>query len=410
MLATNRGKKVNACLIYTLLWCLYSLQGTLYNSGGIVSKLLLLILLLWSLYSCYLVNTQNRKQSLPYFIKAVNVFLIMATVYGGILMISGQTLYITEGEYKAVAKFQYLKDIYMSLLPLYAFYYYAQRGKLNINQIFFLLLLFIGIAWSRYFRSNADNLAMAMAMGSTREEFTSNAGYSFLAIMPLLLFWDRKPLLQYLLLLVCIGGIILCMKRGAILIGAVCFVYFMYSTIKSTKGATRFVVVLLSILAIIGTFWIIQEMLSTSDYFVSRIEKTVKGDSSNRDILYANLWEVFINEPNPLKIIFGRGANATLTVGMNYAHNDWLELAINQGFLGIGIYIYYFIALFRDARRVRKINKVCSNVLLISWFILFSKTLFSMSYASVGIVQMLAIGLVLGLCSDKYLSTSKSLA
>lgn len=391
----------NAGIAYILLWCLYSLQGTLYASGSIISRTLLLILLLWSLYSCYLVNVKKKSSPLPSFIKAVNAFLIMATVYGGILIISGQELFIIDAESARVGKFQYLKDIYISLLPLYTFYHYVQKGNIGVHQVGILLFLCVGLAWVLYFRLHADLLAKAMEIGSTREEFTNNAGYSFLAILPLLLFWNKKPLLQYILLFVCIGGIILCMKRGAILIGAACFVYFMYSSIKSTKGATRFIIVLLSLLAIVGTGMMIQEMLTTSDYFVSRIEQTAVGDSSNRDILYTHLWEVFINEPNPLKILFGRGANATLIVGTNYAHNDWLELAINQGFLGIGIYIYYFIALFKDARRARKWDKICSNVLMMSLCILFPSTLFSMSYGSMDISQSLAIGLALGMCSIK---------
>ena len=389
----------NAGIAYILLWCLYSLQGTFYVSGGVISRLLLLILLMWSMYSFYLVNFKG-KQHLPAFIKAVNIFLIITTIYGGILMISGQELIIRD-DYTKVSNFEYLKNIYMSLLPLYAIYYYVQEGHITERHVGFLALLFICVTWGKYSRVQIDKLAMAMEIGSTREEFTNNTGYSFLAILPLLLFWNKKPLLQYILFLVCIAGIILCMKRGAIIIGAVCFVYFIYSTFKTTRGSMRFTIVLLSILAIAGTIWIVQDMLATSDYFVQRVDKTLEGDSSNRDIVYTNLWNVFINESNPLKIIFGRGANSTLIVTTNFAHNDWLELAINQGIVGIVIYFYYFISLFKDARRVRKTNKVYSDILLMSLFILFSKTLFSMSYASIDIVQMMAIGLALNPCCIK---------
>ncbi|MBO7312572.1 MAG: hypothetical protein J6U82_07175 [Alistipes sp.] len=384
----------NPSIIYVLLWCLYSLQGTLYATGGIISRTLLLILLAWSIYSCFKVNFSNRKP-LPSFIKAINAFLIVATIYGGILMLSGQDLYVELSNYVKISNFQYLKDIYISLLPIYTIYNYAQNGYITKQHIGPLLLLFIGITWVEYYQAQANSLAAAMAIGSTREEFTNNTGYLFLSILPLLLMWNKRYITKYILFIICIGGIILCMKRGAIIIGAVCAIYFIYSSLKAAKGSTKFAIVILSILAIIGTTLIVQKMLATSDYFVYRIESTLDGDSSNRDITYSNLWNIFINEPNSLKILFGRGANATIILMNNYAHNDWLELAINQGLLGVVIYVYYFIALLKDVRCIRRVNRTDYNVLLMSFFILFAQTLFSMSYNTVSIALALAIGLVL---------------
>ena len=258
-----------------------------------------------------------------------------------------------------------------------------------------LLLLFIGITWVQYFESQANSLANALAMESTREEFTNNKGYSFLALFPLLLMWNTKPLLQYILFIICIGGIILSMKRGAIIIAIPCAIYFIYSTLKTSYGKTKFAIIILSCLTIMVAISIVENMLATSDYFVYRLESTLDGDSSNRDIIYSNLWDTFINEPNPFIILFGRGANATLTVGPNYAHNDWLEIITNQGLLGIVIYLCYFAALFKDVRQVEKTNKTFSNVLTMSLLILFSRTLFSMSYNAISITLSLAIGLAL---------------
>lgn len=384
----------NPGIIYILLWCLYSLQGTLYATGGIISRSLLLLLLVWSLYSCLIVNFKISKP-LPSFIKALNVFLIMTTLYGGILILGGQELYITEDEITKVPNFQYLKDIYMSILPIYTIYHYVLRGDINRQHIGVLLLLFISITWIEYFQTQANNLAAAMEVGSTQEEFTNNQGYAFLAILPLLLLWNKRPLLQYVLFLICISAIILCMKRGAIIIGAICAIYFIYSSLKTAKGSTKFAIVILSILAITTMTFIVREMLTTSDYFMYRIEQTLEGNSSNRDIIYSHLWDTYINETNPLVLLLGRGANATLKVGPNYAHNDWLELITNQGLLGVVVYIYYFVALLKDIRRVKRINRTYSNVLSMVLLILFSRTLFSMSYNSISIALALAIGLTL---------------
>ena len=387
--------KFNPGFTYILLWCLYNLQGTFYASGGIISQTLLLTLLIWSIYHFFIVNI-NQSQNVPTFIKAINIFLIMATIYGSILMLSGQELYITEGEYKKVPNFSYLKEVLTSLLPIYPIYNYTRKGYINQRNIGILLLLLVGVAWGQYFRFQTEAVANAMAEGYIREEFTNNTGYSFLALLPLLLIWNKKPLLQYVLFLICIGGIIICMKRGAIIIGAVCAIYFIYSSLKTAKGSTKFAIVILSALAIIATISIVRDLLVTSDYFVYRIEQTLEGNSSNRDIIYSHLWDTFINESNPLILLFGRGANATLTVAPNLAHNDWLELITNQGIIGIVIYLWFYIAMLKDIKKIKHSNTLYARVLFMSFIVLFLRTIFSMSYGDIDIVLMLAIGFVLG--------------
>lgn len=397
----------NPGIAYILVWCLYSLQGAFYTSGGIISQTLIALLLIWSIYYFLIINF-NSDEALPAFIKAVNVFLIMATIYGVILIASGQELTITEGEYRRVPNFHYLKEILTSLLPLYPIYYYVKKSYITERHLVFLLLIFIGVTWSQYFRFQSEAIENALTYGYTREEFTNNTGYTFLAILPLLLLWNKKPILQYILFLVCIAGIILCMKRGAIIIGAICAIYFIYQTFKMTRGPKKITIILLSILAIWYTVWFVRDMLVTSEYFGQRLEATLEGDSSNRDIIFNNLWNVFISETNPLIILFGRGANATLSVGMNLAHNDWLELAINQGLLGVVIYIIYFTSLLSDANRVRKTNSLNASVLYMAFVILFIRSFFSMSYGDINIILMLAIGLALGTNNNH--STNSTLA
>ncbi len=386
---------LNTGVTYVLLWGLYNLRGVLYSFGGGVSRILLLVILIWSLYLCYVVNFKQR-QPLPAFLKAVNVFLIIATIYGIILILSGQELLVVASTIIEIPNYAYLRDIYTSLLPLYAVYYYVNKGDLDEERLSQLILLFVLITWARYFYNKEQLTLQAMARGSSREEFTNNTGYSFLSLIPLLFLGYKKPLLQYLLFLLTIIGIFLCMKRGAIAIGVLCFVYFIFATFKTTKSKYRFTIVLLSLVVIVSGIFVVQEMFSTSDYFKERVEQTVSGDSSGRDYLYGHFWNVFIDEPNPLKILFGRGANATLKVGTNYAHNDWLELMINQGFLGVCIYIYYFLSLFKDYKTSQKRNKRYANVLSVSLFIMLSQSLISMSYYSMEITQTLAIGFVLG--------------
>lgn len=387
---------LNICTLYILLWCLYSLQGTLYASGSIISQGILAILLLWSIYDCFTVNTKYYSRKLPSFIKAVNIFLIMATLYGIALILSGKELYITEGEIIKTSNLDYLKNVYISLLPLYSFYEFSKRKLLTEEHIRVLIFILLGVAIMDFIENQENQLMAALEIGSTKEEFTLNSGYGFVHLIPLCLFWYKKPIIQIVLIVTCAIFIVISMKRGAILIGAICILYFVFSALRNLKGKQKFGIIMLTIISSIAIIGVIQNMIETNEYFNYRIEQTLEGDSSNRDIIYAKYWNHIQNEQSPFLLLFGNGANATLTIGNNYAHNDWLEIAINNGLIGVVIYIAYFIGIIKDYIKSRKrLKYYYSNSLLMSILILLSTSLFSMSYGSIEISQTLAMGFVL---------------
>jgi len=104
-----------AANIYIALWLLYNLQGVLYSSGSVISVSILAILIFWSILNFFKANTFSPK---PKLFSGLNALLLLFTIYGGILIISGEQLYITEFGYTKVRNFEYLKGIYSSLLPI----------------------------------------------------------------------------------------------------------------------------------------------------------------------------------------------------------------------------------------------------------------------------------------------------
>lgn len=387
----SKNKVYNPVVIYFIIWCLYNLQGALYSSGGVISRSLLLILLFWSLCIVYKVVTGPRNQ--PNYFKALNVFLLTTTLYGLLLMLSGQSLYITEGYMNIKTNnFDYLKHIYMSFFPMYVYYYYTRKGNLNEKHLKYFTIALLLVLVVNYFYQK--NQLMLLAANAT-DGVTLNIGYEFLALIPLIWFWNKAPRYQYLLLLICMFFIIICMKRGAILIGIICFIYFLYATFKQSTGRLRYTIILFSIIAVLVTSAIITNMLASNDYFAYRLEQTLEGDSSNRDELYSTYFKYFISERNFFKFIFGNGANATLKVGFNFAHNDWLELAINNGICGIMIYLWCFISLIKDFIRAKKFYRFEANAILLQFIIIFTSSLFSMSYASIDHAITITMGYAL---------------
>ena len=389
MLATNRSKKVNACLIYTLLWCLYYLQGTLYPQG-VLAQGILLIILMWSLYYATKVLVQT---GLPSFIKALTVFIGVYVVYFLFSYLDATPIYVDFVMEQRVTPFGSLKTTLMSLLPLYAYYYFAKKGQLQ--DVGFYIVVLLILTTFQFIRYQNNAIIEAVAMGLDREEFTNNIAYNFVQLIPLLFLFNKKPFWQYVALLYVLVFVLMGMKRGAILIGALCFIYFLYSSYKTATPKGRKYIVMLSVCVLIGFGIYATDFIAGSDYFAERVEDTLEGNSSGRDAIYSSLLDHIFSRDNIGEILFGEGLNKTVAISGLFAHNDWLELGINQGLIGIVVYILYFVGLWSDVRKSRRNNVLIHRVLVMSFFIMFASTLFSMSYNNLALGMKLILGISL---------------
>ena len=137
--------------------------------------------------------------------------------------------------------------------------------------------------------------------------------------------------------------IILSTKRGAIFIAALVTITFLWYNLRQSKGKKKFIIITITTLFFILAYQFINDLLINNSYFYGRIQDTLSGNSSHRDEIYLSMWDAYTSSENPIHKLFGRGAYGTLTVGMNFAHNDWLEILTNQGLLGVIIFARFFI-------------------------------------------------------------------
>lgn len=376
--------------LYIAFWCLYSLQGTLYASGSIISQGILAILLAISVYYAFYVNIYLKTPSV---IKALNVFILMLTFYGLIYWMSGEVILTSEG--MPVGAMGYLKGIYISLLPIYAFYAFSAKRLLTEKDIRSWFFIFLAIVTASYFRAEREALQEAIMEGSMQEEFTNNTGYTFLSLMPLLFFFREKRVFQYIALAYIMIFIVMAMKRGAMLVGAIAMLWFFYQTLKNSPRKTRLQVISLTLIILVAAGFYIVNMYETSEYFQYRLEETQDGATSNRDIIYSALLNFFLNETSVWQFFFGSGANYTVALTGAYAHNDWLELAINQGCLGVLMYLFFWISLSKFLI-ANKQNYIIYSLLGLFLIVNFIPTFFSMVYGSFSIYASLALGFCIG--------------
>lgn len=374
------------------------MQGAIIPTGGsLLSQLILLIAMLMGLY--YTVKTMQMNDK-PIYFKGLNLLFLILVVYGVILVFSDHHYVIKAKLFdNEVRNSSYLKSLFLSFPNIYTFYYFSRKGLLTENSLRKWFIVFVGIAIFRFFDYQITSLQTLLLNGEDVEETTNNMGYLFVALMPGVVLFKNNIKLQYGIMIVCMIFIMMGMKRGAIIVGVVSLIYYLYFNFTYNNQVSKGKVLFFSILIIIAAYFITEHMMESSDFFMSRIAQTEEGNSSGRNDIYEHFWNHFKNEIDTFKFLFGNGANATLDIGINYAHNDWLELAINQGVLGLVVYSIYWLCFWKTIKAIKK-NQSAQLVLTLTFISFFMMTLFSMSYTGYSMVSCTIFGYSLAHCRE----------
>ena len=287
-----------------------------------------------------------------------------------------------------VTSFNTLKTVLISMLPIYAYYHFSRKGLITESNISRYLLCLLALATIMFIRKQNE----LMIQTTDVEEFTNNIAYDFLQLIPMLVFLKNKLIWQYTTLAYIVIFVLLGMKRGAILIGVLCLLYFIYQSYRIVSRKNKIRLVALVIIAIVGLSYFASDFIASSEYFQYRMEETLEGDTSGRNVIYSSLFNHVISRDSLGSILFGEGINHSVAIAGNYAHNDWLELAVNMGLLGILIYITYFTSLTRFTLNIKRYNRDKYVSLVLCLIVMFSTTLISMSYGSLSIGITLALG------------------
>lgn len=383
-------QKLNRCDWFLFSWVLYYLQGILYPEGGILSISLLSINLIVSICCATKVI---QLPGTPLYFKGLNMLLCLFTIYGFIyILVNPSSIYYPLSG-KTIHTYNYIKSIYLSLLPIYAFYYFTRTGYLTKRYFLIWGGVFLVSVVLSYFKTQQEMLNELIESGSSMEEITNNSGYLFVSCLPLLVLYKKYPILQFLALAIVLGFIVMGMKRGAIVIGIIAFTYFVLRSIRNYRGGVKIVFILLIIILCFVAVYFFEYEMANSDYMAKRLQDTLDGNSSGRDNLYTHFWDYFIHKANLIHFLFGRGANGTLEVYYNFAHNDWLEIAVGQGLLGIYVYFFYWKCLYKTIKKTTNSNS--KTILVLMMIIFFMKTFFSMSYVDMSYVCTSVLGYAL---------------
>lgn len=380
----SKVKFFDACNIYILLWVLGHVQQMFINNS-FISRVFYVPYLLMTIYYIFKVYVSYRPQGT---MKALCLFFAVLIVYGIALLFLDNA--------RGQARTSFLIMLFGSLGPIFPFYFFTRERLLTEKRMMGWLWVFLVVAIVGFFVAQQKSLALAIENGSRYEEITNNAAYSFAGLIPFVFLFKKKPLWQFLTLGLLFYFIISGFKRGAMLVGALMLIWFVYASLKSSSKVMRLGIMILTVVAIVVSYRFVTNLFEKSDYFQYRLESTIEGNSSERDEIYATLWHHYIYNDNILQLAFGEGAFHTENVtGHVKAHNDWLELLIDCGFFGVLLYVVYWVCFIVDWQK-NKPNPLVYAMLGSCFVFTFTRTFFSMSFSDLPFYTAMIMGYCFG--------------
>ena len=325
------------------------------------------------------------------------LFSLLIVIIGWIIMLwlfSPKSYRFEGGVVSTMYMVQYSIIVFSSVFS----FYYISINRLVRKYHLKAFILLLGVIYVY----NVLNFDVADAgVGDYDFSMVNNKSYSIVALFPLLsFFWDKKWFML-LLMTMALFFITFCLKRGAMIIAAISYVIsIIYVYVGRNKSIQNKRLIQFSILAVvIGVVYAFMAIYNSNDLIQERIELTLEGSSSGRDYIYAKIWGAWEGS-NILFQTIGHGPISTLSAAPNYAHNDWLELLYDFGFIGLLLYIGISMFIFRYWKKEKMSMQYKLGVLLCLLYIILRSS-FSMCIYELD--SLLAFGYIGYIMGDNYL-------
>lgn len=350
------------------LFFIYFLQGIFYSSGGIISiSCLIGIIVIEGFHSLQLFLQGTRNTSIMlihalFFILLITFLVSPSVVWGNVYEAIGEIS--TQSQFKESACF----------ILMFPTIYLICRDKIIPQKYFLIFGICLFILSILQFFHYQDLIQIKL---NTDRDITNNSAYWFVCLLPFLpLILQKRPIIATILFLLATIFIMSGAKRGAIICLGVSIVYSLYFYLKYTSISFRQIIILT--LSLSGIIFFILYLYSINEYLQMRIE--TNNNIGTREIAYRTLFMHWQTDDNLFTSLLGNGTAQTVALWGNFAHNDWLELLIDNGVLGVGLYAGILVSLFLQIYRSQLPfhERWAAYLCFIIWGL---KSTFSMGYA-----------------------------
>lgn len=284
-------------------------------------------------------------------------------------------------------------NILCALLPLSLFVCLGKKDVMTDK--FFVIVSIVFLVASVFSFYHAQAGALERIDNDSIMDVTVNATSKFLFLLPMV-FLLKNDIQRLLVMGVIIFFLLMGAKRGNILAAVFPVVLIVWYMLKDSLHSVGKTVLVIAAMVVLGYFaynWFLN-----NDYLMHRLEQTVEGNSSGRDVIYAHAWQAWSTSNSAVRYALGYGFDGIVhhpTMFGMHAHNDWLEILVDYGLIGIFSYLLIFISFAVLIARTKDLQT--KMVLLSAVSIWFFKTLYSMGFTEGNMCMlMMSLGTAIG--------------
>lgn len=206
--------------------------------------------------------------------------------------------------------------------------------KINFLKIYFFIFFLLGIFV----------MLEEFMRGHTMDE-GANTVYYILPVLPCVMFFSPK--IRYVAMITVFVLIILSIKRSAFIIVALSLLWLVFCLYKGIIKGNKTLITITAVSAALMFF-----LYFGNSSYVQAMAKRFSGISDDggtgRDLIYAYAWELFLKADTIHQWLgFGPRYFWYDNTAISAAHNDFLEILISCGIVGVLIFLYLHIQLVK---------------------------------------------------------------
>lgn len=315
--------KIN-CYTLLILIVVYYSQAIWLSEEAAVGMMSLIIILFISVYYLFKMLLSKKK-----FTGLMKAWLLFMTIY---------ILYFVL--YDNYAEYSILKMVLLNFLPFFPFYYFSEKEILTRKHLIGFFLVMLPVLIVKFNQS-----ITALRAERMRDEVVDNTVYLFIGLLPFV-FLFKKKLLSFLFLMIIWFYMIQSAKRAAILCGIVALGLIVFEYLYAAENKSKFKRYFFAILLLAAVGYFGYRLYEQNQYVIDRMNLMMEGESSGRDMLIEDLLGTWYQSDSLTAYLFGFGYNASRLHSANVSHNDWVDMLVSFGLLGLMIYFALFRLLF----------------------------------------------------------------
>lgn len=356
--------------LWLLTLVIYVSQGGLLPFGSFLTQFIILFLLAVGVLNIFrLVVLGLHPGEFSLLVLGVYVFTSSALSWTGGLL-----------------QFDISKNFLVVCMTYFSASYYFRTGVISARQLQWFWILGIILAIPLYYNYQ-DILVNQLG----RDSVTNNIGYLFLALYPLILTSERSYK-KFIGILIVSFFVFHSLKRGAIfLFVVITMIYGLNSHRATINHNLRLYAKRIALLVLpLGVYYVLSIKRLNLALFANLFARFDE-QAGARPANYIALINYISSDIGAYRTLFGNGsaATASITPEKALAHNDWLEIVVDFGLIGLMLYALWFVANVRLLQPFSISRNPTAVIVTLSWAML---SVYSMWFNShITAIYMLSI-------------------